>query len=120
MRTRGMCGSMPLVVIGGSKFESFLGDRRDARVFIGASGQDGTGADVLWLAHPLREVRMCSSPSSPGFTKWSVAVDGKQLPAMEGSQSVYPLVGTRFFVLAWDLASADALTLGLRLSAPSC
>ena len=106
--------------IGGSKFESFLGDRRDARVFIGASGQNGTGADVLWLAVPLRDVQMCSSPSSPGFTKWSVIVDGRQLPGMEGSQTVYPLVGTRFFVLAWDRASADALAHGLGLSAPSC
>ena len=106
--------------IGGSKFESFLGDRRDARVFIGATGQGGTGADVLWLAVPLRDVRMCSSPSSPGFTKWSVIVDGRQLPGMEGSQTIYPLVGTRFFVLAWDRASADALTHGLGLSAPSC
>ena len=107
-------------VIGGSKFESFLGDRRDARVFIGASGQTGTGADVLWLAVPLREVRMCSSPSSPGFTKWSVIVDGRQLPGMEGSQTVYPLVGARFFVLAWDRASAEALAHGLGLSAPAC
>jgi hypothetical protein len=106
--------------IGGSKFESFLGDRRDARVFIGASGQSGAGADVLWLAVPLQDVRMCSSSSSPGFTKWSVIVDGRQLPGMEGSQTVYPLVGTRFFVLAWDRASADALAHGLGLSAPSC
>ena len=106
--------------IGGSKFESFLGDRRDARVFIGASGQNGTGADVLWLALPLQDVRMCSSPSSPGFTKWSVIVDGRQLPGMEGSQAVYPLVGTRFFVLAWDRASAEALARGLGLSAPHC
>ena len=106
--------------IGGSKFESFLGDRRDARVFIGGSGQNGTGADVLWLAVPLQDVRMCSSPSSPGFTKWSVIVEGRQLPGMEGSQTVYPLVGTRFFVLAWDRASADALAHGLGLSAPSC
>jgi hypothetical protein len=107
-------------VIGGSKFESFLGDRRDARVFIGASGQNGTGADVLWLAAPLRDLRMCSSPSSPGFTKWSVIVDGRQLPGMEGSQTVYPLVGPHFFILAWDRASADALTRGLGLTAPSC
>lgn len=106
--------------IGGSKFESFLGDRRDARVFIGASGQDGTGADVLSLGVPLREVRMCSSSSSPGFTKWSVIVDGRQLPGMEGSQAVYPLVGARFFVLAWDRASAEALAHGLGLNAPSC
>jgi hypothetical protein len=106
--------------IGGSKFESFLGDRRDARVFIGVSGQNGTGADVLWLAAPLRDVQMCSSPSSPGFTKWSVIVDGRQLPGMEGSQTVYPLVGPHFFILAWDRASADALTRGLGLTAPSC
>jgi len=107
-------------VIGGSKFESFLGDPRDARVFIGASGQDGRGADVLSLGVPLGEVRMCSSPSSPGFTKWAVSVDGRQLLGMEGSQAVYPLVGTRFFVLAWDRATAEALAHGLGLSAPSC
>jgi len=106
--------------IGGSKFESFLGDGRDARVFIGASGRTGMGADVLWLAVPPQEVRMCSSPSSPGFTKWSVIVDGRELPGMEGGQVVYPLIGTRFFVLAWDRASADALAHGLGLTAPPC
>ncbi len=107
-------------VIGGSKFESFLGDRRDARVF-GTAVQDDMGADVLWLAVPLREVRRCSSPSSLGFTtRWSVIVDGRQLPGMEGGQAVYPLIGTRFFVLAWDRASADAVAYGLGLSAPSC
>jgi hypothetical protein len=105
-------------LIGGSKFESFLGELRDARVFGGAAGQGG--ADVLWLGLPVREVQMCSSPSAPGFTKWSVTVDGRQLPGMEGSQTVYPLVGARFFVLAWDRASADALALGLGLRAPSC
>lgn len=105
-------------VISGSKFEAFLGDRRDGRVFIGVPGS--TGADVLWLGVPLGEIRMCSSLSSPGFTRWSVTVDRRELPGMEGSQAVYPLVGARFFVLAWDRSSAEALARGLGLSAPPC
>jgi hypothetical protein len=106
-------------LIGGSKFETFLGDRHDARVFIKPKSQTG-GAEVLFLSTPLREIRMCSAPSTPGFTKWTIAVDGKSLPGMEGSMAAYPLVGSRFFVLAWDADSARALSTGLGLTAPLC
>jgi hypothetical protein len=114
-------GGVETQLVGGSKFETFLGDRRDARVFITASLVTyPMGAEVLYLTSPLREIRMCSAPSSPGFTKWTVRVDGKDLPGMEGSQTAYPLVGPRFFVLAWDATSAQALAKGLGLSAPTC
>jgi hypothetical protein len=114
-------GGAEIQLIGGSKFETFLGDRRDARVFTAASlVSNPMGAEVLYLATPLREIRMCSSPSSPGFTKWTVRVDGKDLTGMEGSQTAYPLVGPRFFVLAWDATTAQALASGLGLSAPPC
>ncbi|MDO8506367.1 MAG: hypothetical protein Q7S41_02030, partial [Candidatus Limnocylindria bacterium] len=98
-------GGVDIRLIGGSKFETFLGDRRDARVFIKTTGQGGAGAEVLFLTTPLREIRMCSAPSSPGFTEWTVFVDGKALPGVEGSQTLYPLYGPRFFVLASDRAS---------------
>ena len=112
-------GGVEVGLIGGSKFETFLGDRRDARVFIKPKGQSG-GAEVLFLAAPLREIRMCSAQSAPGFTKWTVVIDGKNLSGMEGSQVAYPLVGARFFVLAWDVDSAKALSTGLRLTVPPC
>jgi hypothetical protein len=112
-------GGVDVGLIGGSKFETFLGDRRDARVFIKPAGQAG-GAEVLSLTTPLREIRMCSTSSAPGFTKWTVVVDGQNLPGMEGSMSAYPLFGPRFFVIAWDVDSATALSTGLGLSAPPC
>jgi hypothetical protein len=112
-------GGVDIGLIGGSKFEMFLGDRHDARVFIKPKGQAG-GVEVLFLAAPLREIRMCSAPSTPGFTKWTVVVDGKTLPGMEGSMAAYPLFGPRFFVLAWDADSARALSTGLGLTAPPC
>ena len=113
-------GGVDIRLIGASKFETFLGDRRDARVFIKTAGQGGAGAEVLFLTTPLRELRMCSAPSSPGFTSWTVVVDGKTVPGVEGSQTLYPLFGPRFFVLASDADSAKALARGLGLSAPTC
>lgn len=108
-------------LVGGSKFETFLGDRREARVFTtGSLLTYPLGAEVLHLDAPLREIRMCSAPSSQGFTKWTVTADGKNLPGMEGSQTAYPLIGQRFFVLAWDAESARALGKGLGLSTPVC
>lgn len=113
-------GGVDIRLVGASKFEDFLGDRRDARVFIKTAGQGGAGAEVLFLTTPLHEIRMCSTPSSPGFTKWTVVADGKTLPGVEGSQTLYPLVGPRFFVLAWDADSAKALSTRLGLAAPPC
>jgi len=107
-------------LIGGSKFETFLGDRREARHFGWRAKQGDRGAEVLYLDQPLGDLRMCSAPSAPGFTKWTVTLDGKSLPGMEGSQTAYPLVGLRFFVLAFDSDSAAVLSRGLGLSAPRC
>jgi hypothetical protein len=107
-------------LIGGSKFEAFLGDRREARHFGWRATQGDRGAEVLYLAQPLGDLRMCSAPSAPGFTKWTVTLDGKSLPGMEGSQTAYPLVGPRFFALAFDADSAAVLSRGLGLSAPPC
>lgn len=65
---------------------------------------------------------MCSSPlpSAQGFTKCTLRIDGKDLAGMEGSQTAYPLIGPRFFVLAFDTDSAALLSRGLGLSAPPC
>jgi hypothetical protein len=112
-------GGVQIGLIGGSKMETFLGDRRDARVFIKPASGVG-GAEVLFLTTPLHELRMCSATSAPGFTRWTVVVDGKSLPGMEGSMTAYPLVGPRFFVVAWDAESATALSNGLGLTAPPC
>jgi hypothetical protein len=109
-----------IVLIGGSKFETFLGDRREARHFGWTARQSDRGAEVLYLPQPLGDLRMCSAPSTPGFTKWTVTLDGKSLPGMEGSQIAYPLVGPRFFVLAFDADSAAVLSRSLGISAPPC
>ncbi len=107
-------------LIGGSKFETFLGDRREARHFGWMTKQSDGGAEVLYLPQPLGDLRMCSAASAPGFTKWTVTLDGKSLPGMEGSQTAYPLVGPRFFALAFDADSAATLSRGLGLSVPRC
>ena len=73
-----------------------------------------------FLITPLRNTRVCASPSSPGFTKWTVVVDGNTLPAVERSQTMYALVGPHYFALPWDADSARALSAGLGLGAPRC
>lgn len=108
--------------VGGSKFESFLGGRRDARHFAWLSGGQARGAEVIFLERWTPEVRMCASPiaSAPGFTRWSLRVDAADLAGMEGSQPAYPLLGPRFFVLTFDAESASSLGRGLGLRAPPC
>lgn len=108
--------------VGGSKFESFLGARREARHFAWIAGGRARGAEVIFLERWMPEVRMCASPvaSAPGFTRWSLRVDGKDLAGMEGSQTAYPLLDPRFFVLTFDADSASALGRGLDLRAPPC
>lgn len=113
-------GGIEVRLIGGSKWESFLGDAHEARVFLTASATTSpVGADVLAL-QKTPAVRMCSSSSTQGFIKWSVTVDGRSLAGMEGSQTVYPLIGHGFFVLAWDRITADVLASRLGLNAPPC
>ncbi len=109
-------------LVGGSKFESFLGVRREARHFGWSTATRSGGAEMLFLEPPVHEVRMCSSPlpSAQGFTRWTLRVDGKDLAGMEGSQTAYPLIGSRFFVLAFDADSAAVLSRDLGLSAPPC
>lgn len=113
-------GGVDIRLVGESNFERFLGDTREARVFLKKAGAGGVAAEVLFLTTPLGEIRMCASPSSSGFTRWTVTVDGNTLPGVAGSQTIYPLVGPRYFVLAWDTDSARALSSGLGLSAPRC
>jgi hypothetical protein len=111
-------GEMELV--GGSKWESFLGDRREARHFRWTIGTRSGGAEVIRLDPPAF-VAMCAAPlaSSPAFTKWTLRVDGRAFPGMEGSAPVFPLVGTKFFALAFDAESAAVLS-RLGLSLPPC
>ena len=112
---------IPVRLIGGSKSETLLGDHHDARVFTtGSTTTEPGSADVLRLNTPLHDLHMCSAPSSPGFTRWTIFVDGKALPAIEGSQTIYPLSGPSFFAIAFDSTTAQALANGLALSAPRC
>jgi hypothetical protein len=106
--------------VGGSKFEGFLGDRREARHFRWEIGTRSGGAEVIRVDPPVF-VAMCAAPlaSSPTFTKWTLRVDGKALPGMEGSAPVFPLVGAKFFALAFDSESAAVLS-RLGLSLPPC
>ena len=108
--------------VGGSHFESFLGERREARHFAWTSGGRARGAEVIFLDQWRPMIRMCASPltTAPGFTQWSLRVDGKDLAGMEGSQTAYPLLGPRFFVLTFDADSASALGPALGLGVPPC
>ena len=112
---------MRVDLVGGSKFEGLLGTPRRARVFIGTIGAERVGADVLFLDAPLGDVRVCSSSgSAPGFTKFTITVNGAPGSSGEGSQTMYFATGDRFFVMTSDPGLRNALFKELGLQVPPC
>lgn len=106
--------------VGASKFADALGAPRPARVFIVAAGS--RGADVLFLDPPSSAVRVCASPSPPGYVRYTVLVDGQRASsgdAPEGKPAFY-LVSSAFFVVAWDEATSAALQRGLGVTPARC
>ena len=112
---------MRVELIGGSKFEGMLGSMHRARVFIGTIGDERVGADVLFLDAPVVDVRVCSSSgSAPGFTKFTITVNGAPGSSGEGSQAMYFATGDRFFVMTSDARLRNALFKELGLQVPPC
>lgn len=106
--------------IGGSKWESQLGTRQPARVFIGDLDGRRVGADVLFLDGPVSEIRYCKLPDPrPGFNAWTLTVNGRESRG-EGTVPTTFLYGQRHFVIAHDLRIHDALRDALGLSEPHC
>ena len=112
---------MRVELVGGSKFETFLGAARRTRVFIGTLQGTRVGADVLFLDAPPGDVRVCKTAgSTSGFTKVVITVDGRPGSSGEGSQSMSFAVSDRYFVMSSDVRVRDALRDGLGLSEPRC
>ena len=115
-----MSAGMRVDLIGGSKWESQLGPKRPARVFIGDLDGRRTGADVIFLDAPIGDVRFCKLPDPhPGFVAWSLTVDGRESRG-EGSLPTTFLYGQRHFVITHDARIHDALRDALALSEPRC
>jgi hypothetical protein len=112
---------MRVDLIGGSKWESQLGTKRPARVFIGDLDGRRTGADVIFLDAPVGEIRYCRLPDpQPGFMAWTLTVNGRESRG-EGSVPITILHGQRHFVIAYDDSRiVDALRNALGLSVPPC
>lgn len=105
--------------IGGSKFETLLGARQRARVFIGTVDGQRVGADVLFLDVAL-DVHVCAAPGAPGRTLFSIIVTGQPVPGVDAGQDVFFSVGPQHFVQAYDARTSDALRRGLGLTSPVC
>jgi hypothetical protein len=112
---------MPVRMIGGSKFETLLGGRRDARAFTAAAEWGAGGADVLFLEDSIDDVRVCATPgTTTGRTVYTIFVDGGQITTVDAGQLVIFSVGRGYFVLAFDVRMSNALRQGLGLDAPRC
>lgn len=112
---------MRVDLIGRSKWETYLGTKRRARVFIGDLDGRRAGADVIFLDAPVGEVRFCKLPDPhPGFTAWNLVVNGLESRG-EGSRPTTILYGARHFIIAYDDPRIrDALRDALGLSVPPC
>lgn len=112
--------SMPVRMIGASKFAGMLGSQRPARVFTAAATWGAGGADVLFLDDSIGDVRVCvTSGTARGSTVSTIFVHGRPVDRTEFSRVLYSM-GPGFFVLAWDTNTSDALRQGLDLEAPRC
>jgi len=111
---------MRVDLVGRSKWETYLGTKRQARVFIGDLDGRRTGADVIFLDSPIGDVRFCKLPDPhPGFVAWTLSVNGLGSRG-EGSLPTTFLYGQEHFVIAHDSRIHDALRDALGLSEPPC
>jgi hypothetical protein len=105
-----------LALIGASKFETLLGDRQRARVFIETGG--GTGADVLFLERPIDNVRVCASQAASG-PRYDIFIGDRLVDSGEGQTAFYSING-RYFIQAFGKHFSDALMAGLGTATPPC
>ena len=107
-------------LIGASKFEGDLGVRLPARVFIVLAGSEG--ADILFLPPSgIGDIRVCAAPGAvPGWTTSTVFVNGQRVSSGESGRPVYYLLNAHYFAITYDVATRDALTNGLGLTAAEC
>lgn len=111
---------VPLTLIGGSKFETLLGDRQRARVFIERAGAGGAGADVLFLERPIDNIRVCQSTTTAGLTRSEIYIGPRLVDTVEGRQSASFSVSGRYFIMSSDKRFSDALMAGLGTVTPPC
>lgn len=107
-----------LTVIGASKFETLLGDRQRARVFIAAPGAGGAGADILFLERPIDNVRVCASQAASG-PRYDIFIGDRLVDSGEGQTAFYSISG-QYFIQSFDKRFSDALMAGLGTVAPPC
>lgn len=91
-----------LTLVGGSKFESYLGPRLPARVFIVRAGAGGEGADVLFLDRPIGDITVCTTQKDPvaNYRTYTLSIDGRVVSRGEGTQYMLYSVSDTFFVQA--------------------
>jgi hypothetical protein len=109
-----------LTLIGGSKFETLLGDRLPARVFIEQAGVGGGGADVLFLDRPIPGIRVCVSRAASGLNRYEIFIGDRKVSDGEGTQAVLYSVSDRYFVQAIGTRFHEALMQGLGTVTPPC
>ncbi|MDQ2911910.1 MAG: hypothetical protein M3T56_01480 [Chloroflexota bacterium] len=107
-----------LTLIGDSKFETLLGGRERARVFIEQPG--GSGADVLFLERPVGNVRVCVSKTAAGLNHFEIFIGDRLVDSGEGTQTVFYSLSGRYFVQAFGKRFSDALMAGLGTVTPPC
>jgi hypothetical protein len=106
-------------LIGASKFESDLGVRLPARVFIVAAGSEG--ADVLFVPPAgIGDIRVCSGPGASGLTTSTVFVNGRRVSSGDSIRPVYYAMNSQYFVIAYDQRTREALIQGLGLTPARC
>jgi hypothetical protein len=109
-----------LTLIGGSKFETLLGEPQRARVFIERAGAGGAGADVLFLDHPIPDLRLCVSTAASGLNRFQIFIGDQLVSDGEGVQNMSFSVSDRYFVLGIGEAFGEALMKGLGTKRPPC
>lgn len=115
-----------LTLIGGSKFETLLGERQRARVFIEQAGPGGTGADVLFLERPISNVRVCFSKTAAGLNRNDIFIGDRLVGSVEGTQTAFYSFSGRYFIQASSGSAisgkrfSDALMAGLGTVTPPC
>lgn len=108
--------SVDLSLIASSHYESLLGQRQRARVFL----QGSEGVDIVFLEKPIAGLRICVSAAQSGFEHEELFIGDRLIGSGDGVEQHFYLISDRYFISGIGDRFRTALEPGLGTNPPPC
>lgn len=99
-----------------SHYESFLGQRHRARIFLEGS----EGVDIVFLEEPIPGLRICVSAARSGFEHEELFIGDRLIGSGDGVEQHFYLISDRYFISGMGDRFRTALEVGLGTKPPPC